>query len=72
MMDFLMVLARKEYVDSIIKLMKNMEKNGIQVIFTGIEKDIQDSSFYNELREHCLLRELADSDEKRLFAMAAY
>lgn len=61
-----------EYINRTIELMKDMEKNGIQIIFTDIEKDIQDSCFYNELRECCLLRELADTDEKRLFAMAAY
>lgn len=61
-----------EYVNRVIELMKDMGENGIQIIFTGIEKDIQDSRFYNELRGHYLLRELADSDEKRLFAMAAY
>lgn len=63
-----------EYIDRIIKLMKDMEENGtqIQIIFTSIEKDIQDSEFFNDLKEHYLLRELADSDTKRLFAMETY
>lgn len=59
-----------EFVDRMFKTMKQLEDMGIQIIFTGIEKDIKESGFFNELTENYLLRELSDSNT--LFTMEIY
>lgn len=61
-----------EYKKGIVEVLDLLVKNGIQYIFTSIEDEIDNEDFLSLCKSQYLVRELADTKEKRLFKMDSF
>jgi len=61
-----------EYKKGIVEVLDLLVKNRIQYIFTSIEDEIDNEDFLLLCKSEYLVRELADTKEKRLFKMDSF
>lgn len=62
----------QQYKKGIIDVLNLLVKNNIQYIFTSIEDEIEDENFLTKCKSDYLVRELADTEDKRLFKMDTF
>lgn len=62
----------EQYKKGLISVLNLLVANGIQYIFTSIEDEIDDEEFLSNCKSEYLIRELADTEQKRLFKMDTF
>ncbi len=61
-----------EYKKGIMTVLNLLVENGLQYIFTSIEDEIDDKEFLELCKSKYLIKELADTNEQRLFKMDTF
>ncbi|MCT7570850.1 hypothetical protein [Aliarcobacter butzleri] len=62
----------EQYKKGIVDVLNLLVENDIQYIFTSIEDEIEDTEFLAKCKSEYLVRELADTEQKRLFKMDTF
>lgn len=62
----------EQYKRGLISVLNLLIENGIQYIFTSIEDEINDKDFLTICKKEYLVKELADTEQNRLFKMDTF